>query len=147
LLKRTNIQVIIFTRTPELKFLILKRTHERSGYWQPVCGGLEKGERPIETVKREIMEETGIEKLKNIYDLDYTFTYKEPKNGILMKMRDICFAAEVSNETEIVLSNEHEKYKWSTEKEAKKTLTWKPSLKTLDKLMKILRNEEKIKSV
>lgn len=145
MLKRINIQVIVFTRTPELKFLILKRTPERSGYWQPVCGGVEKGERPIETVKREIMEETGIEKLKKIYDLDYTFSYKEPKNGILMKMRDICFAAEVNNETEIDLSNEHEKYKWSTLNEAKKTLTWKPSLKALNKLMKILIKEEKIK--
>ncbi|MFX1411267.1 MAG: NUDIX domain-containing protein, partial [Promethearchaeota archaeon] len=117
---RTNIQVLIFTRNPEFKCLILKRTPERSGYWQPVSGGVKNREKVLDAVKREILEETGIEKLKKIYDLNYNFTYEEPKNGILMKMRDICFAAEINNETNIKLSKEHEKYIWCTEKKAKK---------------------------
>jgi len=95
MIKRTNVQVFIFSTNPSFRVLILKRTPERSGYWQPVCGGIENGEESKEAVIREIFEETGIANGKDIIDLNYTFSYKETKNGTLMDMRDICFAFEV----------------------------------------------------
>jgi len=48
----------------------------------------------IEAALREITEETGIMHIKSIFDLKYTFIYKETKKGVLMDMQGFCFAAE-----------------------------------------------------
>ncbi|MGF7059510.1 NUDIX hydrolase [Brassicibacter mesophilus] len=136
--ERNNVQAFVFSTNPSFKVLILKRTPERSGYYQPVCGGIEIGEDPREAVVREIFEETGITDIKNIIDLDYTFTYKEVKHGELMNMTDICFAVEVCNVSKIKLSDEHEEYKWYSYIEAKECLKWEHSLIALEKLINIV---------
>ncbi|MBL4937881.1 NUDIX domain-containing protein [Clostridium sp. YIM B02515] len=79
MIKRVNVQVFIFCNNPSFKVLILKRIPERSGYWQPVSGGVEKGEELIETVLREVSEETGIKNIKSVLDLEYTFDTKKLK--------------------------------------------------------------------
>lgn len=135
MIKRTNIQAFIFSKNPSFKILILKRIPERGGYWQPVCGGVESRENLIETVIREVFEETGISNIKSILDLDYTFTYREVKEGELMEMQDYCFAVEINNVTNIKLSNEHEEYKWCSYDQAKEILKWEHNLIALEKLM------------
>ncbi|MFX1311183.1 MAG: NUDIX pyrophosphatase [Promethearchaeota archaeon] len=123
MITRINVQVFLFTRKPEFKVLVLKRTKERGGFWQPLSGGVEEGENIYNTIKREILEETGIKVIKNIYDLDYSFDFKAP---ISRKwMRDICFGVELDNLYDIKLSNEHDEYRWCNEKEARKLLKWK----------------------
>jgi len=135
MVERINVQVFVFCKAPSFKVLILKRTPNRSGYWQPVCGGVDSGEELIEAALREIVEETGIENVKSIIDLEYTFTYKESKNGVLMHMQDFCFAVEVENIVDIKLSDEHEEYKWCSYSEAKAYLKWEHNLIALEKLM------------
>ncbi|HOK63719.1 MAG TPA: NUDIX pyrophosphatase [Bacillota bacterium] len=135
MVERINVQVFVFCKAPSFKVLILKRTPNRSGYWQPVCGGVDSGEELIEAALREIVEETGIENVKSIIDLEYTFTYKESKNGVLMHMQDFCFAVEVENIVDIKLSDEHEEYKWCSYSEAKAYLKWEHNLIALKKLM------------
>jgi len=39
--------------------LLLKRTRERGGFWQPVTGRIEPGEAPLAAARRELLEETG----------------------------------------------------------------------------------------
>lgn len=141
-LDRINVQAFIFTKSKEFKILILKRTPERSGYWQPVSGGIEYGEEPIETVKREVFEEVGLENVKNIIDLRYEFTYRETKNGELMNMKDICFAVEVDDVFQVQLSDEHEEYKWCSVDEAKQYLKWEHNLIALEKLISISKNRK-----
>lgn len=138
MIKRTNVQIFIFSTNPSFRVLILKRTPERSGYWQPVCGGIENGEEPKNAAIREIFEETGITNAKDIIDLNYTFSYKETKNGTLMDMRDICFALEVDSVLDIKLSDEHEEYKWCSYIEAKEYLKWEHNLIALEKLTKMI---------
>lgn len=133
--KRTNVQAFVFTRNPNFKILILKRTPERSGYWQPPCGGVENGEELKKAALREVYEETGIKDIKYITDLHYTFTYSETKNGELMDMQDFCFAVEIDRIPDIKLSEEHEKYKWCSYSEAKEYLSWEHNLVALDKLL------------
>ncbi|HHY69770.1 MAG TPA: NUDIX pyrophosphatase [Firmicutes bacterium] len=135
MVERINVQVFVFCKAPSFKVLILKRTPNRSGYWQPVCGGVDSGEELIEAALREVVEETGIENVKSIIDLEYTFTYKESKNGVLMHMQDFCFAVEVENIVDIKLSDEHEEYKWCSYSEAKAYLKWEHNLIALEKLM------------
>jgi 8-oxo-dGTP pyrophosphatase MutT (NUDIX family) len=76
--------------------LILKRVANRGSFWQPVCGGIELNELPMQTAKREIFEETGISRILDIIDLGNSFQYETTKNNTIMKMKDICFGAEVS---------------------------------------------------
>lgn len=138
MITRINVQVFLFTRNPDFKVLVLKRTQERGGFWQPKSGGIEEGESIYDTIKREILEETGIQDIKNVYDLDYTFTFKAP---ISRKwMRDICFGVEIDNIFDVKLGDEHEEYIWCNEKEAKQILKWKHYLTALDKLLKIIRS-------
>ena len=139
MVQRVNVQAFVFCKEPSFKVLILKRIPERSGYWQPVCGGVENGEKLIETVQREVSEETGIKNIKSIIDLEYTFTYKETKKGILMDMQDYCFAVEIeneSNESNVKLSDEHEEFRWCSYREAKEYLKWEHNLIALEKLVK-----------
>ncbi|TFG10932.1 MAG: NUDIX domain-containing protein [Promethearchaeota archaeon] len=131
---RINVQVFLFTNHPIFRVLILQRIPERSSYWQPISGGIEKGENPIDTVIREVREETGIKKLKNIIDLDYTFIFETMWHGKLTKMKEMCFAGEIKKIKKIRLSNEHQDYKWCTEKEAKNFLKWEHNLIALNKL-------------
>jgi len=137
MIQRTNVQIFLFTRNPEFKVLILKRTQERGGFWQPLSGGIEEGETVYDTIKREVFEETRIQDIIKIIDLNYNFTFKAP---ISRKwMRDICFAVEIERSYDIRLSNEHDEYKWCNEKEAKKLLKWKYNLKAFKKLLKTIR--------
>ncbi|WIV12729.1 NUDIX domain-containing protein [Proteiniborus sp. MB09-C3] len=138
MIDRINVQAFIFTRKPDFKVLILKRIPKRSGYWQPVCGGIEDGEQETQAVKREIFEETGLEKIENIIDLKYSFVYEETKNGKLMSMKDICYAVEVNSVVDVKLSDEHEKFIWCSELEAKQYLTWEHNLIALRKLMEMI---------
>lgn len=137
MIKRTNVQAFVYSINPSFKVLILKRTPERSGYWQPVCGGVENGEELKGTVIREVFEETGITNIKSIIDLNYTFTYSETKKGELMDMQDFCFAVEINSISDIELSDEHEEYKWCSYTEAKEYLKWEHNLIALEKLMDI----------
>lgn len=132
MIERINVQAFVFYNYPIFKLLILKRVPERSGYWQPVCGGIENGENPEDAVIREVFEETGITKIKNIIDLNYEFTYRETKNGKLMNMKDICYAIEIEDTVDIILSDEHEQYKWCSYTEAKEYLTWEHNLIALE---------------
>ena len=140
---RVNVQVFVFTRNPKFMVLILKRVPERKGHWQPITGGIEEGEKPLDTIKREVYEETGIKELKRIIDLKYSFIFKTTWRGKLTKMREYCYATEIKEEKAIRLSNEHEEYKWCTEDEAKIFLKWEHNINPLNKLINLIKLEYK----
>ncbi|MFX0148342.1 MAG: NUDIX pyrophosphatase [Candidatus Hodarchaeota archaeon] len=139
---RINVQVFIFTKNPKFMVLILKRVPEREGHWQPITGGIKEGEKPIDTIKREIYEETGIQELKRIIDLRYSFFFKTMWRGKLAKMKEHCFAAEIKEEKAIQLSSEHEEYRWCTIGETKEALKWRHNLIAFHKLLDILNLED-----
>lgn len=109
-------------------FCVMHRSDE--DIWQFVAGGGEDNETPLESAKREIFEETGVNS-KNIFQL--TSTAYVPADCILECHRkmwsedtyvipEYCFAFECSDE--ISLSSEHTKYMWMSYNEAEKTLSW-----------------------
>ena len=65
---RQPVQVVVYLARAgsrgDLEYLMLRRTPERGGYWQGVTGGVEDGETPCETARREIKEETGLVPVK-----------------------------------------------------------------------------------
>lgn len=88
------------------KYLLLKRSETNrtnKNKWQFLEGKLEFGEKPLEALKREIKEETGLELLSADF-LDYSsYVVNSPDNSV--HMLRLFFKCDVSGE--IKLSEEH----------------------------------------
>ncbi len=138
--KRVNVFIFVFTKNPSLKFLLLKRIPEKSGYWQPVCGGIKPNETYLEAVYREFREETGISasNIKQVINLDHSHQYSEQKNNKKYNMEDHCFGIEIMQIQDIQLSYEHEEFKWVNLDELPNLFTWKLGLTAFDKLCDII---------
>lgn len=130
MMKRENVQIYLVSK--DKKVLMLKRTEERSGYWQPVCGGIEAGEEAIEAAIREVAEETGINNYLSIRSLPFSFEYEERKNDIILKMKDTCFLMNLPTTQAIELSDEHVTYKWCDLNEVKALTDWQPIHTNID---------------
>ena len=57
---KTPVSVLVVIHTPALDVLLLERARH-PGFWQSVTGSREDGEALIETARREVREETGID--------------------------------------------------------------------------------------
>lgn len=102
----------------EILYGVFLRRKEK--IWQFVSGGGEDKETSIQTVKREIWEETKLKiKGEDITKLDSRTTI--PVVNIAKKflwgedvyvVPEYTFAIEIKKDTEIILSDEHEKMEW-----------------------------------
>ena len=94
------------------KLLVVKRAYDdtSAGFWENPGGKKEVGEDIIETLKREILEETGIE-VEN-YKFLYTSTINEERNPFFL----LGFLV-LTTKDDIELSFEHIEYKWATVEE------------------------------
>ncbi len=91
------------------KILVLKRSSTddfNSEIWETVGGGMKEEESPEEALKREIMEETGIE--VKVVEPFRTFTFRKDTGEFKVGITFICDY--ISGE--IRLSEEHSDYKW-----------------------------------
>ena len=112
--------IIYRTINDRIEYLLIKRTPEDGGFWQPVTGTLEDGENLINCLKREISEEIGITEILRISDILHTFNW-EKKDGTVIT--EYVYAVEIKNDSIITLSpNEHDDYIWLPYSEAKDTL-------------------------
>lgn len=64
MIERFIVQVFLYKRKPDFKLLILKRTQEGVGFWQPITGGIEEGESTHDTIEKEVFEETGFQEIE-----------------------------------------------------------------------------------
>ncbi|MEE2876840.1 MAG: NUDIX domain-containing protein [Candidatus Neomarinimicrobiota bacterium] len=112
-----------------LLYLMLKRRPDKQyGHlWQGVAGQIEEGETAVETVLREINEETGLKPLR-LFTADHVTAFYQSYND-RMNLVPV-FGVEVGSE-EVRLSCEHENYRWERFEEAVKMLTWNQQKKAL----------------
>ena len=94
------------------KFLTIKRSYTDSsaGMWENPGGKKEINEDIRDTLKREILEETGI--VVNDYKMLYATAINEERNPFMI----IGFLV-VTEQEEIELSYEHVEYRWVTKDE------------------------------
>lgn len=97
------------------RFLVLKRTQEGGGFWQPITGGVKEGEDQLTALKRELMEETGVVQYRQIINLKYSFSFSLPRYG---QLTENVYAMEVKPDVEIIISDEHDEYRWAKFEEA-----------------------------
>ena len=101
-----------------------------AGHWDFPKGKIEKGELILDTVKREICEETGIREIEIIPDFKKNIEYYYRRNTELVYKQVIYFLARVLT-WDITLSYEHKDYIWLDLEQAINKLTYKNSKNTL----------------
>jgi len=135
---------IIFRKANnEIYYLLLHYPSTKRGaesdYWDFPKGHIEKGEKEIETVKREVEEETGLQDLRFIKDfkewIKYFFRFK---GKTIFKI--VTFYLVKTNTEKIRTSFEHIGYQWLPYKKALKTLNFKNAKNILEKANKFLEN-------
>ena len=110
-------------------YLIL---HYGEGHWDFAKGHIEIGESGIETAKRELFEETGIEEIAPVpgfvEKIGYFFTHEGKKVH-----KEVFFFLGETNEKEVKLSDEHVEYEWLEYEKAIEKLTYVNAKNVLQK--------------
>ena len=119
---RAPFQVIVFPyrRTLSGSFeyaVFFRRTLGYGDFWQAISGGGEDDETPLETARRESNEEGGISYDTPFVQLDSTVTIPAPQAAGMLWGTDVlvvpeyAFGADIGDQ-EIVISEEHETFRW-----------------------------------
>jgi bis(5'-nucleosidyl)-tetraphosphatase len=105
----------------ERKFLLL---HYSSGHWDFPKGNIETGETEVDTVIREIFEETGITDLKFVEGFIQPIFYNYRRDGNLVQKKVSFYLAQTLTRN-IKLSNEHQDFLWADYPSALSALTYR----------------------
>jgi dATP pyrophosphohydrolase len=120
----TQVEVHVFRRRGKrLEMLLVRRSQQRSlaGVWQPVTGGIERGESSMAAAAREVLEETGLAPIR-WWALEHMATFYEPGRDMIRVVP--VFAAEVTWTDPVQLSDEHDKYAFVSLAEARRRVLW-----------------------
>ena len=84
---RTGVGIVLLNG--ENKIFVARRIDNPKNFWQMPQGGVDKNENLLNAAYRELKEETSIENVKLIKELDGFMTYELPSNliGIIWKGR------------------------------------------------------------
>ena len=145
----------IVTREPSIRLvkvlvhdrdlvLLLHRKPERGNFWQPITGSIEEGEQPIETARRELIEETGHSGQPIPLDLDQSFMIESQflaaKYPLPIIASETGFEVEMSRDVPIRIdSDEHDAYGWFPFAEAYEKIRWTDDREALEQLESRLR--------
>ena len=82
---RTGVGIIVLNK--QNKIFVGKRKDNPGDKWQMPQGGVDEGEDYITAMKRELLEETSIQNIEIIKEIDKIYQYELPKNlvGIIWK--------------------------------------------------------------
>ena len=119
-----HVDSYVFRRVGEkVEYLLLRRQEGKvfGHLWQGVAGRKQEGETAVETVMRELKEETGLEPVRLIV-VDHVTSFYQSYNDRMHLVP--VFGVEVNSEN-VRLSGEHAEYRWVDIKAALDLLSWK----------------------
>jgi len=131
-----SVGAVIFTKDNEIKYLLLHYPSITRGaekdYWDLPKGHIEKGEKEIDTVRREVKEETGLEDIEFVEGFKKSIKYFFQFEGKTIFKIVIFYLAETKTK-EIKISLEHIGYTWLAYNQALSQLTFKNAKEILKK--------------
>ena len=126
--------VVVRTVDNDFLFLLL---HYPAGHWDFPKGNIEEGELEIETVKREVLEETAIDSLEIVPGFRHEIEYYYQRVEQTVHKQVIYFLAKTMTKA-VAISYEHQGYAWLPYKEAETKLTFSNSKEVLRAARKLL---------
>lgn len=127
-----NVVVLVFRGGLDLDapmFCVFRRSDD--GHWQPVQGGVEHGETPVEAARRETAEEAGLTVVDQLHELDMVsavprthFAANEYWPSDVYVVRKHYFALGLGDQGRITLSDEHSEFTWVSYDDAQAILTY-----------------------
>ena len=133
------VEAILFLPGDAPRFLMLRRSRERGGWWQGVTGTAEPGESLKDAARREVAEETGVTSPARMIDLDFAFHFELSRYGGGRTVNAVkhSFGVQVDDE-QVKLSDEHDSSVWVGFEDALRLLTWEDNKEALRRLRAIL---------
>ena len=131
---RKAVFILTFAKTKKgIEYLILKRKLHWKG-WEFPKGKIEKGEKKVNAVKRELKEETGHHALRVMrfnYSGKYNYHKIFPDRSGIRGQTFSLYATQVKKGKVSLDKKEHNKYKWVNFKTALRMLKWPNQRKSL----------------
>lgn len=123
----------------ESGFYVLLVKNSKGGHWGLPKGTPEKNEKPIDTAKRELFEETGVKdiqiKMKPTLEERYDFE----QNGTAYSKTNTYYFGFVNEMRESSQLDEIDELKWVKINEAQNTLTHQSAIDVIKKLAELLK--------
>jgi dATP pyrophosphohydrolase len=120
-----QVEIHVFRRRRiRTEFLCLRRTPVRKtlpGVWQPVTGGIRRGEAALAAAVRELGEETRLTPLR-WWALESVSVYFDARKDAISVLP--LFAAEVAWNSTVTLSDEHDAFEWLPARSAGARFLW-----------------------
>jgi lipoyl(octanoyl) transferase len=121
------------------RVLLLHRRPERGNFWQPITGSIEAGESPVETARRELVEETGLTGDPRPLDLTQSFLIESEflasRYPAPIVAEEVVFGAALDARLPIAVDPlEHDGWGWFTFAEAYEKIRWTDDRDALERL-------------
>lgn len=114
------------------RYLVLKRVSTYlKGTWQQISGRIEQGEAGWQAALREIREETGLVPSR-FYSANETEVFYEPRQNCINVVP--VFVGFVEADARVVLSAEHDEFRWVTAEEAREVLPFEVQAVAIQKI-------------
>lgn len=136
---------VIFYKNKEIEYLLLHypgSANKTKDYWDFPKGHIEKGETEIETVKREVFEETGLKDIEIIPGFKTSIKYFFQKEGKKI-FKIVVFYLAKANTKEVKISFEHIGFIWLPFDKAVEVVTYKNAKEVLKKAHNFLEASHK----
>ncbi|HYI13547.1 MAG TPA: lipoyl(octanoyl) transferase LipB [Thermoanaerobaculia bacterium] len=125
------------------RVLLLHRRRERGNFWQPITGTIDADETPLDTARRELIEETGLPGEPHPLDLTQSFLieseYLASRYPAPIIASEVCFHVERDTHLPVRIDPaEHDDWAWFTFAEAYERMQWPDDREALERLQKQL---------
>ena len=134
-----GVTAVVYDKMDKPYFLLLKRKKNWKG-WEFPKGAIKNGEAELDALKREIFEETGLQKFKIVKKIDGIKKEFTDKKNIL-KIHSV-YLVEASMNIPIHMpsesDSEHTTYLWTDSESALSKLTWDNDKEILKKALEEL---------
>ncbi|MBI2410728.1 MAG: NUDIX domain-containing protein [Candidatus Kerfeldbacteria bacterium] len=110
-------------------------------YWEFPKGKVEQGEREIDTLTREIYEETGIKRFHLVEGFRRSMHYDFHYQGELIRRKVVYFLIQTRDRVRI--SHEHTRYAWLPIEKAKRRLKHQNQRDLLDEVKQLLTHQQR----